>query len=320
MGLRACFVAVAAFALTSCNFLFKLRSDKVLVMTWLDAPVIDVEPFRSSPELNMRTATAFFAKGGFEPVPVSGAFTSFFGRGQQVVMTEKNPELAPGIYTATSLENEKLVYDPDPNRRFGLRACVDNVEGEGCVGEEFTITRIRAAPALEPGMIVFEPPLQTPTLDIFSGAVDPGVDLTVVFPEPTDEFQYHPIVTVLGPTNESPVGMVFNSLPLQGPEIVKFITEAPPLRITIPADKLTQQGLYLVLAATARLNLDSSDNVLIGAAIAGALTGFVIEVKGTLQLPAGFQLPVNLPGGIPNIPGIPTSIPTEIPAGIPGFP
>ncbi len=298
---------------SGCNLLFKLKATKIVLLTWLSAPKFDTEPFASSKELNAITATAFIADGIDNPKPVSGAFTAFFGRGQQFVMSEVNPDSAPGIYTVNSLENEKLPYDADPNRRFGMKACLENVADVGCVGEEFTLTKVRAAPAIERDQIVFDPPLQAPTIDTFNGAIDAGTALTVTFPEPTDEFQYHPLVTMLGPTADSPVGIVFNSLPVQGPDVIKFVTEAPPRSITIPADKLSKGGLYLVLVAAARIGLDSSDNVLVGAAISGAMTGFIIEVKGDLVLPDGTVIPEGLLGGIPNIPGLPTNIPTNIP-------
>lgn len=302
-------IAVAAsFVLVAgCSFLFKLRADKVVVLTWLKAPAIDVAPFNQIPDLNMTTATAFFAQGGFNPTPVTGGFATFFGRGQQFVMTERNPEGAPGIYIATSLDDPErgLPYDSDENRRFGMKACIDKIEETGCIGEEFTLTRIRAAPELPKDQMQFEPALQPPDplFQGFDGAIDGNTDLTVIFPEPSDEFRYHALVTVFGPTQGGTPGIVFNSLPLQGPDIVKFITEDPPLRITIPADKFQVAGPYLVLVAAARLNLDSSENVLVGAAIAGALTAFFVEVKGDFVLPPGFQLPEGLDGGIPNIPG-----------------
>jgi hypothetical protein len=252
---------------------------------------------------------------------VSGGFAAFFGRGHQFIMTEKAPDVAPGIYTITSLDDPNLPYDADPNRRFGMKACIDKIDDTGCVGDEYQLTRVRAAPPVDPADMQFDPPLQPPSqlFASFHGSVDAGKDLTVIFPPPTPDLQYHALVTVFGPTASGTPGIVFNSLPLQGPDIVKFITETPPTKITIPGDKLQAGGPYMILAATARLNLDSSDNVLVGAAIAGALTAFFVEVKGSITLPGGFMLPDGLPGGIPNIPGG-LQLPANLPSGIPMIP
>jgi len=284
MGFR--FVLPVAFLLgAGCQLIFKLRADKIVLLTWLEAPEVNIPNVMQMPRAVTATAIFLDRKGGVDPVPVSGGFAGFFGAGKLFPMAERDPAASPGVYVVTSLDDRAegepaLPYDTDENRRYGFKACTVN-RGEGCIGEEFSINRILAAPALDASTIVFEPALQPSSFDGFAGTLLAGTALKVKFPTPTDDNRYRPVVTVMAASadpTQAP-GLVFNSVPTGGAELVAYLTTEPPLEIDIPADKLSAAGVYVIMTGSARLNLDTSDNLFIGSgAIAGSMNAFLIEV------------------------------------------
>ncbi len=298
-GISGLVLIVACALGAGCQLIFRVRAEKLVVVTWFEAPAIAIPGLPAQDRVVTATAVFLDRKGGFDPQPVSGGFAGFFGAGKLFPMRERDPGGAPGVYTVSSLEPEAdsppLPYDSDENRRYGFKACAVN-RGDGCVGEEFMITRIRAAVAIDPTTLVFDPALGTSNFPGFSGLAKAGDPLTVRFPAPSDDAEYRPVLNVLGPAGDpaAPLTLLYSSIPTEAPKLIEFLTTAPELDLVIPGDKLALDGIYVVLAGSARLSLDTSDNLFLGSgAIAGSLNAFIVEVSSGTPPQSG---------GIPSIP------------------
>jgi hypothetical protein len=267
---------IAAIICCRCDLFQKAAADKVLVVTWLDAPAITTPPFNQLANFGTTTVTAVFAsKGVGNPTPIHGGFTAFFGAGKKVDLTETS---VSGTYAATSHDNPILIYDDNPQHRYGFIACKTS-SADACVGEEYDINSILAAPRLDRDTIEFSPLLGATTLPGFDGSVAAGQALIVEFPPPPANDQYRPFVTVFGQKSDGTVGQVYSSLPAQASDYLQFINSTPPKQVTIPGSALAS-GPYVVLAVSARLSLDTSTNLFIGSgALAGAASAFVIVAQ-----------------------------------------
>ena len=270
-------VAAAAIFLCHCDLFQKVGADKVLVVTWLDAPAIDIAPFNTLGNFGTTTVTALFAsKGVGEPTPIHGGFTAFFGAGKKVDLVETP---VAGTYAATSIENPILAYDDNTEHRYGFIACKTEQAG-GCVGEEYDITRIVAAPRVSRDTLTLTPVLGASSFPGFDGSVAVGSALTIAFPPPPANDKYHPFITVFGLKADGTPGQVFSSLPQSSGEFLSFINSTPPTQVVVPAATFALAGPYIVLAVSARLSLVTSTNLFLGSgALSGAANAFVVEAK-----------------------------------------
>lgn len=269
--------AVAALFLCHCDLFQKAGADKVLVVTWLDAPAIKVAPFNALANFGTTTVTAVFASKGVANVtPVHGGFTAFFGAGKKVNLKE-TPVV--GTYAATSAESPVLVYDDNTQHRYGFIACKTE-QAEGCVGEEYDIKSIVGAPHLSRDVLTLSPTLGSSSFAGFDGAVAVGAALSIAFPPPPTDDQYRPFITVFGIKSDGTPGQLYSSFPTNPNDILAFINSTPPTQVTIPAATFASAGPYIVLAVSARLSLDTTTNLFLGSgALAGAANAFVLEAK-----------------------------------------
>src|SRR5262249_7867929 len=147
------------------------------------------------------------------------------------------------------------------------------------------------APIADRGTVT---PLGPGSVSGIEGSVAANTDITVHFPPAQDGNHYRPIVALMSMAVDPTQGVdpqnllgaalgkrsfEYSNMPTSGPELLKFITEDPSLDVTIPGKHFQAPGCYLVLVATARLNIDTSDNLFVGSgAIAGAANAFIVEV------------------------------------------
>lgn len=267
----------AALFVGHCDLFQKVGADKVLVVTWLDAPKINVAPFNNLANFGTTTVTAVFGSKGVTSVsPVHGGFAAFFGAGKKVDLSETG---VAGTYAATSVQNPVLIYDDNIEHRYGFIACKTET-ADGCVGEEYDINRILAAPHLARDTLTLTPALGASSFPDFDGSVAKGTALSIAFPPAPSDDQYRPFITVFGLQGDGTPGQVYSSFPQDPNAILGFINTTPPSQITIPAETFANAGPYIVLAVSARLSLDTTTNLFLGSgALAGSANAFVIEVK-----------------------------------------
>ena len=275
-------------ALTSCALLEKVTANKLLVVTWLKMPSFDQEPFRSLPELGVVTVNAVFIDTSKPPPkPIQGGFAAFFGAGRKVDLIETP---VPGVYAQTSAGEPSLIYDDTATRRFGFKACLIN--RNGCIGQEYSIGRILAAPSVEREKLTLTPQPTASELPGFSGQWALNQSLTVKFPQPEGDVSYRPILMVFGPTGKAdkPFGQIYSTLPASPDKYFDFLNSEVKLELTIPGEVFAAQGPYAVMAATARVNMDTSGLFAGSGALAGAANGFLLEI------------PIEIPVGLPTLP------------------
>ncbi len=265
--------------LCACDLFEKVAADKVLVVTWFDVPAVDTPPFNLIPDIGATTVTAIFAdaKNRAAPTPVTHGFTAFFGIGKLEPLTET---ATPGTYMQSSRSADNLAYDPNPQHRYGFEACT-KTSAAGCVGEEYTINSILAAPVISKASLSVSPALGPADLPGFDGSLPSGTAFTVTFPPAPAGEQYRPILEVFGnKADGSGPGLVYSSLPTSAQDLLSFLNSTPPTSLTIPADTLSATGAYVVAAASMRLSLQTSTNLFIGSgALAASANVFVVEVK-----------------------------------------
>lgn len=276
----------AALLLVSCGLLEKVTSNKLLVVTWFKMPKFEQEPFASLPGLGTTTVSAIFMDAAKQPpAPVQGGFAAFFGAGKKIDLVESS---VPGVYARSSADDAALVYDDSPTKRFGLKACL--IYRNGCIGQEFTISRIRGAPELDRTTLQLDPAPAVSPLPGFDGRISAGQAITLRFPAPSADAVYRPVVMVFGPTGNAakPVDQIFSTMPSKPEKYFDFLNSEPKFEITIPGEVFSAEGPYAVLAAGARVSMETKGLFAASGAIAGAATGFLLEVPvAALASPPG---------------------------------
>lgn len=277
----------SALLFGSCGLIDKVTSNKFLVVTWFKMPAFEQEPFKSLPGLGAVVVNAIYIDASkTPPKPVEGGFAAFFGAGKKVDLVEQP---VPGVYAQTSVEDPALIYDSSETKRFGLKACL--IYREGCVGAEQTVRLIKGAPELDLNSLRITPaPTESP-LPGFSGRIVKGEPLTINFPAPLPGAVYRPVLIVFGPTGnaDKPFEQIYSTMPSAPEKYLDFLNSEPKFELTIPGEVFNAEGPYAVLAATARITLETRGLFFGSGAIAGAANGFLFEIpiEGLpLELPA----------------------------------